>query len=236
LLSDKVNDHGESLARVAWMAVTAEAVPTGDVAAWYAQMSAALTGAGESDVPCGSCTACCRSSQFVHIGPDERATLAVIPQALRFPAPRLPRGHVLLGYDERGHCPMLVDGGCAIYEHRPRACRVYDCRVFAATGVTPSDKPAVAERVQHWRFSFDSPDSRPMLQALRAAAASLRELPSELGPSTDTARAVVAVQIVDLFLQRDEAGALTVAKPSADEVRDAVMRLSSRTSSGGSGA
>src|SRR5690349_11565351 len=116
-------------------------------------MTAALAGTAESDVPCGSCTACCRSSQFVHIAPDERETLAVIPKELLFPAPRLPRGHVLLGYDERGHCPMLVAGGCSIYENRPRACRAYDCRVFAATGVTPSDQPAVVERVRQWRFS-----------------------------------------------------------------------------------
>lgn len=207
------------------MGVTAEAVPAGDVTAWYSQMTAALAGTGESNVPCGSCTACCRSQQFVHIAPDERATLAVIPPALLFPAPRLPRGHVLLGYDERGHCPMLMDGGCSIYEHRPRACRVYDCRVFAATGVVPSDKPAVAERVRHWRFSFDHPDSRPISEALQAAAVALSQLPDP-APTTDTGRAVMAVQIVDLFLQRDGAGALTVVEPSSDEIRNAVAQLS----------
>ena len=60
-------------------------------------------------MPCGTCTACCTSSQFVHIGPDEVDTLAHIPAELLFPAPRMPKGHVLLGYDERGHCPMLID-------------------------------------------------------------------------------------------------------------------------------
>ena len=34
-----------------------------------------------------------------------------------------------------GHCPMLVDGRCSIYEHRPRTCRTYDCRVFPAAGL-----------------------------------------------------------------------------------------------------
>jgi hypothetical protein len=151
--------------------------------------------------------------------------LAVIPKALRFPAPRLPRGHVLLGYDERGHCPMLVDGGCSIYDNRPRACRVYDCRVFAATGVTPSDKPAVAERVRHWRFSFEHPDSRAISEALQAAAEALTGLPPELAPSTDTGRAVLAVYIVGLFLQRDVTGALSVVRPSAAEMQEAVGRL-----------
>ena len=39
----------------------------------------------ESDVPCNGCTACCRSSQFVHVGPDEADTLAHIPAELLFP-------------------------------------------------------------------------------------------------------------------------------------------------------
>ena len=112
----------------------------GDFSSWVLEMQAALRGERGSDVPCGGCTACCTSSQFVPIGPDETETLAHIPAELLFPAPRLPRGHVLLGYDERGHCPMLIDGGCSIYEHRPRTCRTYDCRVFPAAGVEVDDR------------------------------------------------------------------------------------------------
>src|SRR5207253_1500026 len=107
----------------------------GDFVSWVTGMQGAIAGDHDSDVPCDGCTACCTSSQFVHIEPDETETIARIPPELLFPAPRAPRGHVLLGYDERGHCPMLIDGGCSIYEHRPRTCRTYDCRVFAATGV-----------------------------------------------------------------------------------------------------
>ena len=118
-------------------------------------------------VPCGSCRACCTSSQFVHIAPDETDTLAHVPTALRFPAPGLPRGHVVLGYDEHGWCPMLVDDTCSIYEHRPRTCRTYDCRVFAATGVDPGrTQPAIAERVASWRFDVDD---RRRWDAVRAA-------------------------------------------------------------------
>jgi Putative zinc- or iron-chelating domain len=109
-----------------------------------------------SDVPCGSCTACCTSSQFIHISPDEVDALAVIPANLLFPAPRLPAGHVLMGYDERGHCPMLIDGACSIYEDRPRTCRTYDCRVFAASGLNLEDpaKSAINDRVGRWQFQF----------------------------------------------------------------------------------
>lgn len=90
-------------------------------------MRSALRGEQPSAVPCDGCTACCTSSQFVHIEPDERETLRRIPSELLFPAPRMPAGHVLLGYDEHGRCPMLSEQGCSIYEHRPRTCRTYDC-------------------------------------------------------------------------------------------------------------
>ena len=101
----------------------------GSFAAWDETMRSILSGAGEADVPCADCTACCRSSQFIHISPDETATLARIPKELVFPAPRMPKGHVVMGYDRHGHCPMLVDGSCSIYVDRPKTCRVYDCRI-----------------------------------------------------------------------------------------------------------
>ncbi len=63
---------------------------------------------------------------FVHIKPDETQTLRRIPRALLFPAPGLPKGHRVMGYDDRGYCPMLVDDKCSIYEDRPQACRTYD--------------------------------------------------------------------------------------------------------------
>jgi Fe-S-cluster containining protein len=138
---------------------------------------------GEADVPCGSCTACCTSSQFIHVEPDERATLARIPAALLFPAPGKPKGHVLLGYDEHGRCPMFVDGGCSIYDHRPRTCRAYDCRVFAATGIVP-DQPAVADRVRTWRFDT----SAPRAVAIRRRARSLTD--EGLPPLAAAVRAV----------------------------------------------
>src|SRR6476659_10784222 len=68
----------------------------GDFSTWLSGMQAALRGDEDADVPCGTCTACCTSSQFVHIEPDEADALAHIPAALLFPAPRLPKGHVLL--------------------------------------------------------------------------------------------------------------------------------------------
>src|SRR3954468_1298325 len=140
-------------------------------------MRAALRDERASDVPCDGCTACCTSWQFVHIEPDETDTLAHIPEDLLFPAPLMPPGHVVLGYDERGHCPMLVDGKCSIYEHRPRTCRTYDCRIFAAAGVEVDDEesPEIAARARQWRFTYPEPTDDADQAAVGAAAAFLRE-------------------------------------------------------------
>jgi Fe-S-cluster containining protein len=160
-----------------------------DFSTWLAETRAALRGERDADVPCDGCTACCRSSQFVHVEPDEKETLARIPAALLFPAPRRPPGHVVLGYDERGHCPMLIDDHCSIYEHRPRACRMYDCRVFAATGVDPGEgKEDVAERVRNWEFRYPTAADREAHDAVLAAAASLDD--PTLSPTGRAVRAV----------------------------------------------
>ena len=145
-------------------------IEAGSFGAWLDDVRAAVRGERDAVVPCGECTACCTSSQFVHVGPDETAALARIPAELLFAAPGFPAGHVLMGYDERGHCPMLVDGLCTIYDDRPRTCRTYDCRIFAAADVVP-DAPAIAARVEQWQFSYADPDEQQAHEAVRAAAA-----------------------------------------------------------------
>jgi Fe-S-cluster containining protein len=151
----------------------------GDFAAWRARLLAGLEDGTGSDVPCGDCTACCTSGYFVHVEPDEVEALRRIPKALQFPAPGRPKGHVVLPYDERGHCPMFVDGACSIYEHRPRTCRDYDCRVFAATGVAPDDdKPDIVARVRRWRFTYASDDDRRLQEAVPRAVDALAADPA----------------------------------------------------------
>jgi uncharacterized protein len=167
-----------------------DGLEAGQFSTWLGGMRAALGGEAGSDVPCGSCTACCTSSQFVHIGSDETDTLGSIPPDLRFPAPGLPIGHVVLGYDDLGHCPMLVDRRCSIYPQRPRACRTYDCRVFAAAGVDLDDerKEAVAGQVRRWRFSFPTETDRDDFETVRAAAATATGNPTQ--------RALLAIEAV----------------------------------------
>src|SRR5262249_55142718 len=94
-------------------------LPAGEFSAWLREprRARALKVIG-ADVPCGSCNACCRSSYFIHVRPEETRALRRIPKQLLFPAPGLPRGHVLMGFNEKGQCPMLVDDLCSIYEDR----------------------------------------------------------------------------------------------------------------------
>jgi uncharacterized protein len=206
-------------------------LPAGPFSAWLEGVQAAIAGEADSDVPCGDCTACCTASQFVHVAPDEADALAHIPRELLFPAPGLPRGHQLMGYDERGHCPMLVDGACSIYEHRPRTCRVYDCRVFAAAGIDAEGDGGVeiARRARRWRFDHPSELDEARHDAVRAAAAYLdgpraasAGVPVGLGA---TRRAVLAVEVHDAFLAHDPAtGTATVVAPDPEAVQAALPR------------
>jgi len=191
----------------------------GPFARWATGMAAAIAGERDADVPCGTCTACCRSAQFVHIGPDETDSLAHIPAALLFPAPGRPRGHVLLGYDERGHCPMLVDERCSIYSHRPRTCRTYDCRVFPACGLDADadGKPAIAERARRWRFRYPSPADRAHQEAVLAAAAHVGERERAGGRSLSATRAAAAaLEIHSRFISPAAPGAKPPDAQSGD--------------------
>ena len=206
----------------------------GDFSAWMLDMQGALRGERGSDVPCAGCTACCTSSQFVHIGPDETDTLSHIPAALLFPAPRLPRGHVLLGYDERGHCPMLVDGRCSIYEHRPRTCRTYDCRVFPAAALQPDgdDKALISRRARRWQFRFPTPSDRDQHDAVKAAASYLGQhpdvLPDGVAPANTTQLAVLAIEVHDVFVRRGEHPD-KAPDPDPDAVRVELRRSTTRS-------
>jgi Fe-S-cluster containining protein len=172
-----------------------ETLPAGEFSTWLAEMKAALRGEHDMDVPCNGCTACCTSSQFVHVGPNETDTLARIPRTLLFPAPGLPSGNVVLGYDEHGRCPMLIDGHCSIYEHRPRTCRTYDCRIFAATSTEVDEddvtKAEVGARARRWRFDFSTEHDRVLHDAVQAAARFARE---REGNATESA--VLAIRLV----------------------------------------
>ena len=117
---------------------------------------------------------------------------------------------------------MLTDAGCSVYEHRPRTCRTYDCRVFPAAGLV-ADQPLVAERAASWRFDHPTDADVAVHQAVRAAAtfvaAHPEVLPHGAPPPGSTPHAVLAVRLHELFLD---------ASPSPEAVRVAVARRLNR--------
>ena len=180
-------------------------IAAGSFSTWLNAMQVAISGRGEMDVPCGECNACCRAAYFIQVEAHEDQALTAIPEPLLFPAPGETSGDKVMGFNEQGQCPMLDKDQCSIYLARPRTCRVFDCRVFAATGVFPTEpeKAEVTARAQRWAFSYDSEDSEQLAIAVRAAGTFLRDHSSalqDLLPRNATQLAVLAVRIHDLFI------------------------------------
>jgi uncharacterized protein len=207
----------------------------GEFSSWLNEVTSALRGDRSSDVPCAGCTACCTASQFIHVGPAETQALARIPPEFLFPAPGLPPGHVIIGYDDFGRCPLVGGAGCSIHDDRPHACRAYDCRLFAAVGIEPADESQseVARQSRRWRFALPTQLDRDLQGAVRAAAEFLAahgaRLPDEDVPRNATQLAVLALEIHDVFLAPDKkTGRLQVVRPDWQAVQLAVLRRSGR--------
>ena len=127
---------------------------------------------------------------------------------------------------------MLADGRCSIYEHRPRTCRTYDCRVLPAAGFQhDEDVPVeIGRRASRWRFDYPDPVSRVAHAAVEAAATFLAEHPEVMPPNSGrpslTRLAALAIAISDLFLGRDDTtGEPTVAVPDAATIRTALAAV-----------
>jgi Fe-S-cluster containining protein len=185
-------------------------LPAGCFSSWLRRTRHALVKEIGADVPCGDCNACCRSSYFIHIKPEETQTRARIPKKLLFAAPLMPKGNVLLGYDEKGRCPMLIDDKCSIYQHRSITCRNYDCRIFPAAGMAAGDddKVLINEHIRRWKFSY--PTKRDLSQhlAVQAAARFLREhaecFPAGVLPRNPTQLAILAIKVYDVFFKDND--------------------------------
>lgn len=195
-------------------------LPAGDFSTWLKQTRDAQLKPMDIDVACGTCTACCTSSYFIHIRPDDKAAIAHIPKELMFPAPGLPKGNMVLGFDENGHCPMLVDNRCSIYEHRPQTCRTYDCRLFTAVGIAAGgdDKKLINQQAERWLFNYPSLRDHTEQQAVSAAITFLQSneklFPVDFVPVNSTQLALLAIKVYHVFLTR---------YPSGRELADAVV-------------
>ncbi len=163
----------------------------GDFGSWLGAFTRAVSAGQAVDVPCAGCTACCRSGKLIPVEADELDTLALLPADALVPMPGQPAARVL-AHDESGRCRQLTPSGCAVYAHRPRACRAYDCRVFAASGVTP-DKPLIAEQVARWRFGYAAEHDRARHLAVRSAAVMLGMPGGLTAPASPTQHALEAI-------------------------------------------
>ena len=140
-----------------------------------------------------------------------------------FPAPGLPPGNVLLGYDESGRCPMLLGRSCSIYEHRPQTCRSYDCRVFPAAGIAAGgrDKELIERRARRWRFSYPAEADRREHLAVQAAATFLQRhadcFPDGFVPGNPAQLAALAIKVYGVFAgDADESGSPAQARADLD--------------------
>lgn len=123
---------------------------------------------------------------------------------------------------------MFDSGRCSIYAHRPQTCKDYDCRIFAAAGIEAGgpEKRVINERVQAWRFRYRDAGMRQAHDAVRAAAAFIRDrresFPGGRVPSSPTGIAVLALKTHGIFLDpgsellADEARARAMMKAWRD--------------------
>lgn len=212
-------------------------LPAGDFSAWLGRIREALLTEGGTDVDCRECDACCSSSYFIRIRPEETRTLDRIRDELLVPAPGLPEGNVVLGYDDNGRCPLLGDGLCSIYEHRPLTCRNYDCRVFAAAGIAAGgrDRAKITERARRWDFGYPTPRDRREHAAVQTAAHFIQShaehFPGGAIPRDPSQLAILAIKAHGVFLEEDRvpsegdpASAVTGGGPTDAELADAVVR------------
>jgi len=187
-------------------------VDAGDFATWLQGTRATQLEGKEADVPCGDCNGCCKSFYFIHIAPNDTDALEVIPRELLVEAPGLPTGHFVMGYNDQGHCPMLREERCTIYQHRPQTCRAYDCRIFTASDMQPgeTDKALVRKRTAHWAFDYKTATDRTNQQSIARAARWLTNqrnnpdshLPANFIPSNSTQLAVLAIELRELFTEQ----------------------------------
>lgn len=141
---------------------TDTARPAGDPLRWLRQFGAnavAIT-RGEpvqNTVPCAGCTECCYH-KGVDVHPEAEPPDRLAHLALEWKADQQSS---FLQKREDGACIHLGPTGCTVYDHRPNACRHYDCHVHALTGVLDTFD---GNHVQPtWLFQPRSPQARAFM-------------------------------------------------------------------------
>lgn len=183
-----------------------EGIPAGAFGEWLRAFRASLKGDVGMAVPCGDCTGCCISGYSVQLRPEDHSAREHIPAKLLVTAKGFSTGSLVMPPLSDGVCPMLEDGRCSIYAHRPQTCLDYDCRVFAAAGIEAggADKIVINRRVRSWRFEYPHAADRRLHEAVCRAALFIREQRESFGgapvPGSPSGIAVLAVKTYTLFM------------------------------------
>jgi hypothetical protein len=107
---------------------------------------------GEIAIPCGGCSACCRSGAPIFEDDGTEVPLR-----------------------DDGSCIHLQsDGKCERYDTRPEQCRLYTCTLFSIAGVT-TDSSVVNEALAQWEWDLSSPADRDFAEAARVKEGVLSE-------------------------------------------------------------
>jgi Fe-S-cluster containining protein len=138
-----------------------------------------------ASVPCGSCTACCWYGR-TDVKPEEEeledlAALQMLEDE---------KGFYLAQRGDGGCIHLGINGGCEVWEHRPRVCRAYDCRVMGMAGLAPTASKGHTAPV--WEFPIEKPMDRAILLAARIAALPYLQA-SQQGTPDPSGSALVAV-------------------------------------------
>jgi Fe-S-cluster containining protein len=168
-------------------------------------MRAVLRGEAEADVPCDGCVGCCVSSYPIPLRPTDAVALARVPDRYLQWASGIGQS-ARMGFREDGTCPMLAERLCTIYADRPRTCRDYDCRIYAAAGVLPDgNRPVIQQRVAEWCFNYEDEQASASAAAVHAAADFIRahaaSFPAAMRAHSATAAAVLAIKVYPLFME-----------------------------------
>lgn len=168
-------------------------------------MRRALLGNEGMDVPCGDCVGCCVSGYSLQLRPEDQRAANRIPATFVVSSHGSAKGHLTVQPLPSGVCPMLEGGRCSIYADRPQTCLDYDCRIFAAAGIDAGgeDKAVINKRVREWRFSYPEQTDRQEHEAVRAAAAFIRDRRDSFNvrvPAGPMGIAVFAIKSYEVFL------------------------------------
>lgn len=102
------------------------------VKVWNIKVTTVEQPGEDSDVNCGNCEAPCCKGIFVPLLTEKEFFSGKYPiKVIDVPEfkDKLPSAENIIGLAVlKNGCIFLKDNKCSIYEDRPKACRIYDCR------------------------------------------------------------------------------------------------------------